>query len=244
MPEQITTLAILAGGLATRLRPITEKIPKVLVPVAGEPFLAHQLRLVRGYGFQHAVICAGYLAEQIQEFVGDGSRFDMRVEFSLDGDTLLGTAGALKRALPLLGERFLTIYGDSYLPCDYLAAANGFAASGKLGLMSVYRNRGAWDTSNVEYRDGQIVAYDKRHQTPRMEYIDYGLGGFRREAFDLVPEAQPYDLATLYQQLLARQELAAWESPVRFYEIGSLPGLQELDQLLSPPASAGLKGLS
>jgi NDP-sugar pyrophosphorylase family protein len=144
-------IAILAGGLATRLRPITETIPKALIEVAGEPFLAHQLRLLRRYGFERVVLCVGYLGEMIQAFAGNGAAFGLRVEYAFDGPQLLGTGGALRRALPLLGERFAVIYGDSYLPCDYQAALAAFDDSGKLGLMSVYRNEGRWDTSNVEF---------------------------------------------------------------------------------------------
>lgn len=227
-------VAILAGGLATRLRPLTETIPKSLVEVAGEPFLAHQLRLLRSTGIVKAVICAGYLAEQIQDFAGDGSRFGMHLSYSLDGPTLLGTAGALRRALPLIpGDNFLTVYGDSYLPCDYAAVARTFLESGKRGLMTVYRNQGQWDTSNVEFRDGGILRYDKKNRTPEMHHIDYGLGAFHRSIFEEIPEGTPSDLAAVYQELLAAGDLAAFEVPQRFYEIGSFAGIQELTEFLS-----------
>ena len=225
-------VAILAGGLATRLRPVTETIPKALIEVAGEPFLAHQLRLLRASGFDRVVLLVGYLGEQIQAFAGDGSAFGLQVEYVFDGPRLLGTAGALRRALPVLGEEFAVIYGDSYLRCDYAAALAAFEESGKLGLMTVYRNQGLWDTSNVEFAGGRILAYDKAKQTPAMRHIDYGLGAFRRQAFDAVPEGVPYDLATVYQDLLRRGELAAWESPERFYEIGSVEGIADLERFL------------
>lgn len=227
-------VAILAGGLATRLRPLTGTIPKSLVEVAGEPFLAHQLRLLRSSGITRAVICAGYLAEQIQDFAGDGSRFGIELAYSLDGPVLLGTAGALRRALPQIpGDRFLTIYGDSYLPCDYRAIASTFLASGKSGLMTVFHNEGQWDTSNVEFRQGRILRYDKKHRTPRMRHIDYGLGAFHRSVFEALPENQPCDLATVFQELLSRDDLAAYEVPQRFYEIGSFAGIEELTEFLS-----------
>jgi N-acetyl-alpha-D-muramate 1-phosphate uridylyltransferase len=226
-------VAILAGGLATRLRPVTETIPKALVEIAGEPFLAHQLRLLARAGYRRAVLCVGYRAGQIREFAGDGRAFGIEVEYSLDGPQLLGTAGAIRRALPLLGEAFATVYGDSYLTCDYAAAERVFLESGKLGLMTVYRNEGQWDTSNVEFAGGRIVAYDKANRTLAMRHIDYGLGMFRRAAFDAVPNDRPADLAALYQELLARGELAAWESPDRFYEIGSPEGIRGLAEFLS-----------
>jgi len=225
-------IAILAGGLATRLRPLTETVPKALIEVAGEPFLAHQLRLLRRHGFDRVVLLVGYRGEQIQEFAGDGRAFGLQIEYAFDGPQLLGTAGALRRALPILGEAFAVIYGDSYLPCDYHAALAAFRESGKLGLMSVYRNEGLWDSSNVEFTSGRILAYDKANRTPAMRHIDYGLGVFHRAAFDNVPEGRPCDLAAVYVDLLRRGELAAWESPERFYEIGSVEGIESLREFL------------
>jgi len=226
-------IAILAGGLATRLRPITETIPKALIEVAGEPFLAHQLRLLARGGIAHAVLCVGHLGGQIRQFAGDGSAFGLRVGYSFDGPRLLGTAGAIKRALPLLGDAFFVVYGDSYLPCDYLAVAQAFRDSGKPGLMTVFRNNGLWDASNVEFSEGRILAYDKVNRTARMRHIDYGLGVLRREAFDAVPDGHPHDLAAVYQSLLRQGRLAAWESLERFYEIGSLEGIRELAEFLA-----------
>jgi NDP-sugar pyrophosphorylase family protein len=226
-------VAILAGGLATRLRPVTETIPKALVEIAGEPFLAHQLRLLARAGYRRVVICVGYRGEQIRDFAGDGRAFGLEVEYSPDGPRLLGTAGALRRALPLLDDAFAVVYGDSYLTCDYGAAERVFLDSGKLGLMTVYRNEGQFDTSNVEFTGGRILVYDKTNRTPAMQHIDYGLGMFRRSAFDAVPADRPSDLAGLYQDLLRRGELTAWESLDRFYEIGSLDGIRDLTEFLS-----------
>lgn len=226
-------VAILAGGLATRLRPLTATIPKALVEVNGEPFIAHQLRLLRANGITRVVVCAGYLGEMIQECVGDGGEFGVQVRFAFDGPRLLGTAGALKQALPLLGEAFFVLYGDAYLPCDYRAVQTAFEQSGRLALMTVLRNDGRWDRSNVEFVDGNILAYNKHCPTPWMRHIDYGLGVFHRAALAVVPEAQPYDLATLYQELLTQGALAAHEVDQRFYEIGSFAGLEETRQYLA-----------
>jgi len=226
-------VAILAGGLATRLRPVTDTVPKALVDINGEPFLAHQLRLLSRSGIGRAILCIGYRGEQVQDFAGDGRAFGLQVEYSLDGPKLLGTAGAIRRALPLLGENFFVVYGDSYLPCDYAAVERSFLASGKAGLMTVHANEGRWDSSNVEFADGRVVAYDKTNRTPAMRHIDYGLGAFRLEAFDAVPDDRPTDLAGLYQDLLRQGELAAFEVPTRFYEIGSQEGIRELAELLS-----------
>jgi N-acetyl-alpha-D-muramate 1-phosphate uridylyltransferase len=226
-------VAILAGGLGTRLGELTKSIPKALIEVNGEPFIAHQLRLLRQNAVDHVVLCVSHLGEAIRGFVGDGSAFDLRVEYSYDGPVLLGTAGAIRQAQPLLGEQFFILYGDSYLPCDYRAVANSFQASGKSGLMTVFRNEGRWDSSNVEYSDARILAYDKKNRTPRMEFIDYGLGMLRAEALARIPDGQPFDLAQLYQDLLHDDQLAAFEVKMRFYEIGSLEGIQDLSNYLA-----------
>lgn len=233
MSHGVLPVVILAGGVATRLRPLTETIPKAMVDVNGEPFIAHQLRLLRAKGIERVIVCAGYLGEMIQEYVGDGVRFGLQVAFSFDGSHLLGTGGAIKKALPLLSEAFFVLYGDSYLPCDYRAAQTAFNASGKLALMTVFRNDGRWDKSNVEFVNGRVVAYNRQHHTPGMRYIDYGLGIFTHSAFEIVPDGQSYDLAALYQDLLKRDELTAYEVGQRFYEIGSLEGLEETRRYLA-----------
>jgi NDP-sugar pyrophosphorylase family protein len=224
--------AILMGGLATRLRPITETIPKSLIDINGEPFVAHQLRLLHSRGIRRAVLCVGYRGELIREFLGTGSEFGMEIEYSSDYPDLRGTAGAIHQALPLLGESFFVIYGDSYLPCDYADVQQAFEAAGKQGLMTVYRNQGQWDTSNVEFAEGRIAVYDKGFRTPRMQHIDYGLGVFRRDAFDGIPPGAVKDLAEVYQELLGKGELSAYEMSERFYEIGSFAGIEELSKLL------------
>jgi NDP-sugar pyrophosphorylase family protein len=230
-------VAILAGGLATRLRPITEKIPKALVSVAGEPFLAHQLRLLHAKGVRRAVLCVGYLGEMIEHDFGDGAAYGVELRYSFDGPKLLGTGGALRLALPLLGEEFFVLYGDSYLPIDYAAVYETFRTSGKPGLMTVFRNEGAWDTSNVHFADGRIVRYDKREKTPEMRHIDYGLGVFRASVFAQQPAAEVIDLADVQRELVAKDALAGHEVFQRFYEVGSHAGLAELETLLRQDAS-------
>ena len=187
LPLSQIPVAILAGGLATRLRPITEKIPKSLVPVAGKPFLAHQLELLRSRGIRRAVLCIGHLGEMIQRDFGDGKNFGVQLDYSFDGPKLLGTGGAIKRALPKLGEEFFVLYGDSYLPLDYVLVAEFFHRSGKLGLMTVYRNEGKYDTSNVVFADGEIKIYDKKAKLPEMRHIDYGLSLFKASVFEKFP---------------------------------------------------------
>jgi NDP-sugar pyrophosphorylase family protein len=225
-------VAILAGGLATRLRPITEKIPKSLVPVAGRPFLAHQLELLYARGIRRAVLCVGHLGEMIERDFRDGSDYGIALEYSFDGPKLLGTGGALRQALPKLGTEFFVLYGDSYLPVDYRAVWEFWKRSGKRGCMTVYRNEGKFDTSNVVFRDGEITVYDKKAKLPEMRHIDYGLSLFQANVFQARPVDQPFDLAEVMMQLVAERELAGFEVGERFYEIGSPAGLSELDRLL------------
>lgn len=227
------TVAILAGGLATRLRPVTETVPKSLLEVNGEPFVVHQLRLLKSKGINRVVLCVGHLGEVIQSAIGDGASLGLPVDYSFDGPTLLGTAGAIKNALPKLGASFFVMYGDSYLPCDYTAIVRNFEGAAVLGMMTVFRNEGKWDGSNVEFAAGKIIAYSKTDRTPLMHYIDYGLGVFRSEAFERLPDGAPHDLADIYADLLRRNQLSAYEVKERFYEIGSLTGLEETAEHLS-----------
>jgi NDP-sugar pyrophosphorylase family protein len=227
-------VAILAGGLATRLRPITEKIPKSLVPIAGKPFLAHQLDLLQSRGIRRAVLCIGHLGEMIQRDFGDGSAFGLRLDYSFDGPKLLGTGGAIKRALPLLDNEFFVLYGDSYLPVEYRPIAEFFRHSGKLGCMTVYRNEGRYDTSNVVFRDGEIAVYDKKNRPPEMRHIDYGLSLFKAAVFNSYSADEPFDLAEVMSKLVRQKQLAGFEVQERFYEMGSPAGLAELEKILSP----------
>lgn len=224
-------VAILAGGLATRLRPVTEKVPKSLVPVAGRPFLAHQLEMLHARGIRRAVLCIGHLGEMIQRDFGDAA-FGVKLDYSFDGEKLLGTGGAIKRALPKLGEEFFVLYGDSYLPIEYAPVAEFFQRSGQPGLMTVYRNEGKYDASNVVFRDGEIAVYDKKSKLPEMRHIDYGLSLFRASVFTPYPVDQVFDLAEVMGRLVREKQLAGYEVTERFYEMGSPAGLAELESLL------------
>jgi NDP-sugar pyrophosphorylase family protein len=225
-------VAILAGGLSTRLRPATNKTPKALLSVAGKPFLVHQLRLLRSNGFRRIVLCVGYLGEMIKAELGDGSNLGLQIAYSFDGPTLLGTGGAVKRALPMLGECFLVIYGDSYMPVDYSAIVEAFVLSGKPALMTVLENEGRWDVSNVSFEAGKIVRYDKKLRTPEMRHIDYGIAVLNASVFAPFLNNVPFDLADVYSRLVLEEQMAAYKVKQRFYEIGSRQGLAELDSLL------------
>ena len=225
-------VAILAGGLATRLRPTTNEMPKALLRVAGEPFLIHELRLLHSNGFRKIVLCVGHLSDMIEAAIGNGNTLGLHIDYSFDGPTLLGTGGALKRALPKLGERFVVIYGDSYMPVSYARVVEAFVVSGTPALMTVFENKGRWDASNVWFEAGEIRRYDKKLRTPEMRHIDYGIAVLNAAVLAPFPDDAPFDLADVYARLVSERQMTAYEAKQRFYEIGSPEGLAELDSLL------------
>jgi NDP-sugar pyrophosphorylase family protein len=226
----LPTVCVLAGGRGTRLGDAVANIPKPLLEVAGEPFLLHQLRLLAAHGATDAVLCVGYLGGVIEERIG-GAQFGMRITYSYDSPGLDGTLGAIRRALPLLPDRFLVLYGDTYLRLDYRGAAQSWQDSGLPALMTVLRNAGRWDGSNAVYEDGRVIAYDKVHPTAQMHWIDFGLGGLEKRALSIGPRAER-DLSALYTELAAVGQLCGYEVGERFYEIGSPASLREADAFL------------
>jgi NDP-sugar pyrophosphorylase family protein len=233
---QMPPLALLAGGLATRLRPLTEQVPKAMIAVAGEPFIAHQLRLARREGISRVVLCVGYLWEKICDFVGDGRGYGLEVDYAVDGPKLLGTGGALRKALDKLGREFIVMYGDSWLDTAFPPIVEAFRASAKPALMTVFKNDGRWDRSNVWFEDGQIKRYDKRTILPQMHHIDWGLSVLSADVLLQQPPDTSFDLAALYSDMVRRGALAGYEVNTRFYEIGSAEGLAETDALLRASA--------
>jgi NDP-sugar pyrophosphorylase family protein len=229
---QMPPLALLTGGLATRLRPRTLKVPKAMIEVAGAPFIAHQLQLIRREGVARVVLCVGYLGEQIEAFVKDGSQFGVAADYCYDGANLLGTGGALRNALPLLGPEFLVMYGDSWLDTPFAPIVTAFRESGKSALMTVFRNAGQWDVSNIWYESGAIRRYDKRERVPQMQHIDWGLSVVKAALLAQRPADTAFDLAEVFSDLARRGELAGYEIATRFYEIGSVEGWRETDALL------------
>lgn len=223
-------VCILAGGLGTRLGAHARGLPKPLLEVAGEPFLMHQLRLLSAHGAREVVLCVGHRGELIQARIGKG-QFGIRIRYSHDGPGLDGTLGAVRRAAPQLGERFLVLYGDTYLRLDYRACVTSWLGGGLPAMMAVLHNRGQWDTSNACFDGTRVTAYDKLAPSPRMRWIDYGLGGLTASALPAV-DAQTRDLADLYRVLAARGELFGFEATERFYEIGTPAALRETDAFL------------
>jgi NDP-sugar pyrophosphorylase family protein len=228
--SELPPVCILAGGAGTRLGGLVRDTPKPLIEVAGEPFLVHQLRLLAGHGAGEVVLCVGYLGERIERTVGH-ERFGLHIAYSFDGPELAGTLGAIRRARRLLGERFLVLYGDTYLRLDYAAAAAAWRASGLPAMMSVLRNEGRWDSSNALYADERVIAYDKRAPRAEMEWIDYGLCGLRQETLDLL-DADARELPDLLRALAASGQLFGFLARERFFEIGTPAALAETDAFL------------
>jgi MurNAc alpha-1-phosphate uridylyltransferase len=230
---------ILAGGLATRMRPLTDVMPKALIPVAGTPFIDHQLRWLARHGVTHAVLSIGYRGEMLRAHVGDGAAHGLRVTYVDEGAVLRGTAGALRLAAAqgALDEAFLVTYGDSFLPIDFAEVWTRFRTSGQPALMAVFRNEGRWDSSNVIFDGARVVLYDKHHRTrpaADFSYIDYGLAGLERRLIESdVPAQGKSDLADLYFALSGRGQLAGFEVHERFHEIGSTEGLEELTRWIA-----------
>jgi NDP-sugar pyrophosphorylase family protein len=233
MDGGLPPVCILAGGLGTRLGDAVREIAKPLLHVAGEPFLIHQLRLLARHGADRALICVGYLGEQVEHTIG-AERFGISITYSYDGPVLIGTLGAVRKAASKLGPRFLVLYGDTYLRLDYAAFADEWRASGCPGAMAVLRNAGRWERSNAEYRHGRVTRYDKFAPTDDMAWIDYGLGGLDAEAAVLLPESVS-DLAVLYNLLADRGELFGFPATRRFYDIGTPEALRKTERFLSAP---------
>jgi N-acetyl-alpha-D-muramate 1-phosphate uridylyltransferase len=224
---------ILAGGLATRLRPLTEKIPKSLIEIQGKPFLEYQIDTLKAGGISDIVLCLGYLGEQIEERFGNGCKYGVNISYSYDGKKLLGTAGAIKKARDFLNKEFFIIYGDSYLILNYTEIMTWFNKKNKLGLMTVFKNYDHFDKSNVAIEGNSVKLYSKSNKTEDMIYIDYGASILTKSALDLVHENEVFPLDKLFSQLVEDNQLLAYEITKRFYEIGSFQGISEFKQYIA-----------
>jgi NDP-sugar pyrophosphorylase family protein len=224
-------VAIIAGGLATRLGELTKSQPKSMVLIAGKPFLEHQLEYLKKAGVRNVILCVGHLGQQIEDYFGDGSKFDIKIDYSRE-DRLLGTAGALKRAEPNLLDVFFTLYGDSYLFLDYKLAMTHFKSKNKLAMMSVYKNRDLYDKSNTAVSDGMVKKYSKQEKTGDMVYIEYGANIFDKKVLKMIPQDKTYGLEDLFPRLIEKNQLAAYEISERFYEIGSKQGIQDFTEFI------------
>jgi MurNAc alpha-1-phosphate uridylyltransferase len=225
--------AILAGGLATRLRPVTSTIPKSMILIEGKPFLEYQLDFLKRGGIADIILCVGHLKEQIESSFGDGSRFGVKIRYSREEGPLLGTAGALRNAIDLLDDTFFVMYGDSYLFLDFQEIWRFFHRFHKSGLMVVYKNENRYDTSNVSIEGDLVKNYSKTDRTPGMVYIDYGVSILRKTVLESIPEHEYYSLEALFSPLINRKELLCFPVKERFYEIGSKKGLEEFQDYIA-----------
>lgn len=230
-------VVILAGGLGTRLRPLTEQVPKALISIHGKPFIHFQLEYLASNGIREVVLSTGYLGHQIQEFVQDGSSWGLQVKYAYEGDELRGTGGALRFIFEqqLLQERFLLTYGDSYLPVDFQKVWKSFSSSSSLALMTLFKNKDQWDSSNACFDGSKVTLYEKNLKTkpPEMLFIDYGLMGIDRSIIPkYLPLGKKCDLSAFFTPLSKEGKLAGFEVKERFYEIGSLQGIASLERYL------------
>ncbi|MBI4596884.1 MAG: NTP transferase domain-containing protein [Candidatus Omnitrophica bacterium] len=223
-------VVILAGGLGTRLRPLTNRLPKVLVRVQGKPFLQYQLSWLARHGLRDVVLCVGHRAAQIQAFAKDGRAFGMRIAYAQEGRRLLGTAGALKHAAALLDERFCVLNGDSYLPINPMEPITYFLRRDLTALMVAFKNRGRYGRSNAKVRGGFVTLYTRQGRVPGLDTIDYGLRIFRKSVLRLIPSKTFCDMDTLYERLIARDALASYMVAEPFYEVGAPPGLARFER--------------
>ncbi len=227
IPQNIQVV-VMMGGLGTRLKEYTEDRPKPLVPVNDRPFFDYEFSLLRNAGFRKFVFCVGYRADMIRDYFGDGTKYGVRIIYSEDETgpeaKLLGTGGAIRKALPYLEENFLVTYADSFMDIDYNEVIYRYAyakTDGCRSLMTLYHNFGKYDTSNVIYEDGKLLLYDKNQHSDRMQYIDYGISMFERSLFKVYPENVRFDLADIQHDLSVRGMLYGLTVSKRFYEIGS-----------------------
>ena len=226
-------MVILAGGLGTRLRPLTSEVPKALIPIGGKPFLHHQIDLLKRRGIRDIVLCVGHLGDRVKDYFGDGRWLGVRVKYSEEGSQLLGTAGAIKNAEPLLRDDFFLMYGDSYLMIDYREIMRYFRRFDRLGLMVVWRNVDRFERSNIMVEGNLVTAYNKDSKSPDMVHINYGLSVLRKEALAFIPAGRPFSQEDFYQILIDQGELLTFEVEQRFYEIGSPKGLEEFGMLIA-----------
>lgn len=234
---------IIAGGLGMRIRSLAPRVPKSLMPIHGKPFLAYQLDWLATHGLRDVLVCVGHLGEQIEAFAQDGRTFGMRIRYAREGDRLLGTAGALKRAEAWLEDRFVVLNGDSYLPINPLEPIRRFEAAQVPAMMLVFHNQSRFDRSNAEVRDGLVTAYD-RQADAAFEWIDYGLRIFAREVLHLIPSGTRCDLDVLYQRLIERRQLAAFTVTEPFYEVGSPEGVARFERYVETTARRQLTSVA
>jgi NDP-sugar pyrophosphorylase family protein len=225
-------VAILCGGLASRLFPVTKTIPKALIKVSGQPFISHQLKYLHQQGIKKVILCIGNLGEILKSYVGDGSRFGLKILYSSDGNKLLGTGGAIKKALSILGNEFFILYGDTFLPVNFNSVKKAYLLSNKLCLMTLIKNDNKWDKSNVLFKNNRLIEYNKQNPSTKMRHIDYGLSVASANIFDMYSSDTFFDLSSVYESLSIKKQIEGFEVYKRFYEIGTPSSIKETEKYL------------
>lgn len=230
---------ILAGGPGTRLRPLTQHMPKVMVPINGAPFLLHLLKLLKSQGVKNIILCTGYLGKQVKDFLGDGKNLGLTIRYSEEKEKLLGTGGALKQAQSWLNSYFLVLNGDTYLPIDYGELERAFRKRRKQAMMVVYANRENTGVKNNVALDNDlmVIRHDKEGFDPNLKYVEAGVLVLQREALDIIKEGAVTSLEKgLYPTLIQQRELAAYVAGQRFYDIGTPEQKQIFEKFLKERA--------
>ncbi|MCR5651455.1 MAG: HAD-IIIA family hydrolase [Lachnospiraceae bacterium] len=235
---QDVQVVVMMGGVGSRLGSLVKDTPKPLLPVCGRPFFEYELDLLKAAGFRSFLFLTGYLSSEIEECFGDGKSYGVEIRYRKDGTDengepeLLGTGGAIRNALDMLEEDFLLVYADSFMDIDYREAVCRYFSEkekGALSLMTLLHNGGRFDKSNVIWRDGKIVLYDKNDPSPDMDYIDYGVNMFSRSVFDSYSEGAVFDLSEVQHSLSENGRLAGLVVDKRFYEIGRPESYKEFE---------------
>jgi len=225
-------VAVLAGGFATRLKPLTDAIPKSMIEICGMPFVHWQMKMMSEQGIKDVVFCLAHRSDMVSDFVGNGSQYGIKVKYSYDGERQLGTGGAVRNSLPLLGDRFMVLYGDSYLPIKFQSVEDAFLRAKEPALMTVFLNNARLDSSNADFSEGLVKKYAKGEDSEELKYVDYGLGCYESSIFSPLESPDPLDLAEICTQLASQKLLAGYEVRERFYEIGSFKGIKDFTEYM------------
>jgi NDP-sugar pyrophosphorylase family protein len=228
----VLPIVILAGGLATRLRPLTDGIPKAMVSINGKPFIHWQIQKLAQEGFKEIIISIGHLGDQISDYLGNGERYNVGVKFIHDGNSQLGTGGALTKVAESLTGKFLVTYGDSYLPVSFSSIGSRFEKSNFLSIMTITSPAHSREKSNILFSGGRILEYSKNSRDSRLNFLDYGLLGFSSSLFKVVPSGRNWDLEELIKSLISISQMEAIQVDERCFEIGSFEGINELTKYL------------
>lgn len=229
---------ILAGGKGSRLGDLSKDIPKAMIEIGGEPFIAHVLRLLRREGVRRVVLLVEHFAKQIEDYVQDGAGFGLAVSYSRDGDSDLGTGGAVKKALEYVDQDLAVMYGDTYLDISMPTVYTAFKSSGLGAMMALLENNNQWAPSNVEFDElqGKVLKYDKKKPTNNMRFIDYGLSFFSRDLLETHCKnlkKTSFDMGDLFKAMAKKKELAGFAVNRRFYDIGTIENMIETRAYLS-----------